>query len=123
MAKTPTMLVPPGEYQVVIQPSQHYSSRLVWPETIEVGEGGLKTARLDSGVRIIASVGAGSKLDLRLLDAETGEMVQWTRGSVPFLLLVPAGTYIVETRSPDRGEWRVLAEGVRVEPRRISTVE
>jgi hypothetical protein len=44
-----TLLVPPGEYQIVIQPEQYKSATVVWPQTesLVVSDGQITQTTID----------------------------------------------------------------------------
>jgi len=44
------MALPPGDYQLTIQPLEQHSQRLVWPDKIRVQPGQHTTVKLDSAV-------------------------------------------------------------------------
>src|SRR5437870_11312285 len=52
------MVVPPGEYQVTMQPVYGASERVVWPQNVRIVPGQQVTFRLDSGGRMIVPSGA-----------------------------------------------------------------
>ena len=45
-----TLLVPPGEYQIVVQPEQHKEATVVWPQagSLVVSDGQIAQAALDA---------------------------------------------------------------------------
>jgi hypothetical protein len=89
-----TLLIPPGEYQVTIQPDQHFSGRVVWPTPVRVENDQPAVAALQSGVKL--TVRAKAKI-WRWQVVRAGapdEIVQWTTSSAR-TLLVPPGEYQV----------------------------
>jgi hypothetical protein len=87
-----TLLIPPGDYQLIIQQDQYFSGRLVWPTPVHVEKDQPAVADLQSGVKL--SVRAKSKI-WRWQVVQAGapdEVVQWTT-SAARTLLVPPGEY------------------------------
>jgi hypothetical protein len=113
--KQRTMVLPPGEYQVTIQPTPFTSERLVWPQKIQVEEGKYAAFKLDSGIRFLGPVDAKPEFDFQLIDLEKKKVVQ--RGSRTWAAqLLPAGNYRVEIRRDQSSPWQPLKERVPVEP-------
>jgi hypothetical protein len=72
-----TMVVPPGEYQVAMQPSEYNSQPVVWPQKIQVQVGQQATFKVSSGVRMIGPSGASPDFEFQFLNdkkqiAQTG---------------------------------------------------
>jgi hypothetical protein len=112
--KQRTMLLPPGEYQVAIQPTQFTSERLVWPKKVQVEEG-FAGLELDSGIRLISPADTKPEFDFQFIDLERKKIVQ--RGSRTWAVqLLPAGNYGVEIRRDQSSPWQSLKERVLVEP-------
>jgi hypothetical protein len=97
MAEERTMLAPPGEYRLVVHPSQFDSREIEWPEPVVVEANGMTTVRLNSGVRFVLLPEAGDVYSWSLYAAGEpagGEPVQsyWSSSALRFML-VPPGEY------------------------------
>jgi hypothetical protein len=94
--KHAVMLLPPGDYQVAIRPTEFNSARLLWPGVIHLAEDQHVSARLDSGVAPPDELTAfPAAYDWAVLPADAKGRripVQHARGSWS-PLLVPPGTY------------------------------
>lgn len=116
------MLIPPGEYRVAIQPVQFTSERLVWPAKVEVQEGKQAVVTIAGGVQLVGPKGAAPAFDFRILPADGKEPVQ--SGSQTWApQLLPPGVYKIEVRANQGAPWKVLADKVVVEDRKLTKVE
>ena len=115
------MLVPPGEYQVAVWPTQFDSQRLVWPQKVRVQADQVATLKLDTGIRLAGPAGAKPHFEFRVLDEKKAQ-VQWGRQTWGGQL-IPPGTYSVEIRAGSFGPWKTLAENVVVRQGQITEVK
>src|SRR2546422_1007935 len=106
-----TMTVPPGEYQVAMQPIQFDSQRVVWPQKVRVEPGQQVTFKLDSGVRMVGPPGASPDFEFQFLN-DKKQTVQWGRQTWNTQAL-PPGTYSLQIRR-QFGEWKTVAEHMQV---------
>jgi hypothetical protein len=101
-----TLLVPPGEYQLTTQETEHDHGRVVWPETIRVGHD-VAAAALRSGVALELPHGVSLwKWELVRPDAPD-EPVAWTRAR-DLTLLAPPGEYLVAIQEDEHDTGRVI---------------
>jgi hypothetical protein len=92
-AKHPVMLLPPGEYQVVVQPIEYNSDELTWPARIDLKEGRQATVKLDGGVALDMPKEAGPLHSWDVAGAEKpGQRLQWHLAGQRVMLL-PPGEY------------------------------
>ena len=105
------MALPPGEYQVTMQPVYGASERVVWPQKVRIEPGQQVTFKLDSGVRIIVPSGASPDFEFQFLN-EKKQTVQWGRQTRDTQVL-PPGIYSLQIRRQS-GEWKTVAEHVQV---------
>jgi hypothetical protein len=113
------MSVPPGEYQVVIQPVQYYSQPAIWPQKIQVQAGQTATFTVSSGVRMIGPPGASPDFEFQFLNdqkhvAQVGQKTWNTQ-------VLPPGTYSLQIRR-QFGQWKTVAEQVQVKEGQITEV-
>ncbi len=116
------MLIPPGEYRVVIQPVQFTSERLVWPAKVDVPEGKQAVVTIAGGVQLVGPKGAAPAFAFRILPAGGKEAFQ--SGSQTWApQLLPPGAYKIEVRANQGAPWKVLADKVAVEDGKLTKVE
>jgi hypothetical protein len=113
------MVVPPGEYQVAMQPTLSYSQPVMWPQKIQVQPGQQATFKLDSGIRMIGPPGASPDFEFQFLDIRK-QVVQWGRQTWNTQVL-PPGTYSLQIRRLF-GTWKTAAEQVEVRDGQIAEV-
>jgi hypothetical protein len=104
------IVVPPGDYQVALQPTQFDSQRVVWPEKIEIAPGQQVTLKMYTGIRIDHS-GSMAGFEYRFLDAK-GNTLQW--GKNDGTILMPSGTYSLEARLNAWSRWKRIKDEVQV---------
>jgi len=114
-----TMVVPPGEYQVAMQPTEYNSQPVVWPQKIQVQVGQQATFKVSSGVRMIGPSGASPDFEFQFLNdkkqiAQTGRQTWSTQ-------VLPPGTYSLQIEH-QFGQWRTVAEQVQVIEGQITEV-
>lgn len=87
-----TVAVAPGNYQVTLQPEQHFSGQVIWPQTIRVKRNQQAVVAVQSGINL--QVPENTQL-WRWQIVRAGapdEVVQWTTSQLR-TLLVPPGEY------------------------------
>jgi PKD repeat protein len=90
-----SMLAPPGEYLVVVKPTQYNSERFVWPAKLTVKEGEQTTAKLGSSIRLDVPKEAGAIERWEIVAADKPDRVlQALLGDVRATVLAP-GEYQV----------------------------
>src|SRR5438445_11827998 len=103
----PSMAIPPGEYQVAMQPIQFDSQRVVWPQKVRVEPGQQVTFKLDSGVRMVGPPGARPEFELQVVSDKT-QTVQWRRQTWNTQTM-PLGTGSHQI-ALQFGEWKTVGE-------------
>jgi hypothetical protein len=108
-----TMLLPPGDYNLALQPTQYEfrgSQRIVFPAKITVKAGTIETVRLDSGIRLELPKEAGELYAWQAVNADDpDDVVQWHFPSRNTMLL-PPGVYNLALKPTkyDGGSQRVV---------------
>jgi len=90
-----TMLVPPGDYRIVIHPTawDNDSGRLVWPQTVHVAENKRELVHVASRIQLVVPKRYGSIAKWEAVSADAAQkVVQWQAGDLP-TMLVPPGRY------------------------------
>src|SRR5438552_17744933 len=110
------MVLPPGEYQVTMQPVYGASERVVWPQKVRIEPGQQVTFKLQSGVLLpytplFRSIWRWSAVE----PGNPSRVIQWQNGQHP-LMALPPGEYQV-TMQPVYGasERVVWPQKVRIE--------
>lgn len=93
-------LVPPGDYQVAIHPSQFDSKELIWPTSFTVPPDDIVRVRIDGGVRLELPDEANDIYSWSLVAADRPEQIvqQFWASSPARIALAPPGTYRVALR-------------------------
>ena len=104
----PVMLLPPGEYQLVLQPAQFNTQALVWPTTVDLKEGRQAVVKLDSGIALDMPKESGPLYawDVARPD-KPAEHVQSQPGDLRAMLL-PPGEYRVGVQPVQFGGERLV---------------
>ena len=89
------MVLPPGKYQVVLQPYRFSGQQLLWPEELEVKKDQQTPVRIGSFVKLEMPKEAGPLDRWDVIDAgQPKKMVQWHEGGNRVMVL-PPGKYQV----------------------------
>jgi hypothetical protein len=90
----PTMLLPPGDYFVEIDPTQYDSQPMRWPGRMHLEDGQHLVLKIDSGVAISPALAAQqAPWRWSLFSAGDGQVVQYVRGAWG-AMSVPPGEYL-----------------------------
>jgi hypothetical protein len=96
-AEHDVMILPPGSYQVRIQPIQYASEHVAWGNAVTVQPGELTTLRLDSTIQLDWTEASGPLYSWSVASVDKPkERLQWQHGNQR-TMLVPPGTYQVKT--------------------------
>jgi hypothetical protein len=114
------MVVPPGEYQVAMQPDPYNSQRVVWPQKIQAQAGQTATFTLDTGIRFLGPSRATTNAQFQVVD-QNKKTIQWGTGRWG-VELVPPGTYSVDVRANAYVPWKTVADSVTVRQGQLTDV-
>ena len=91
----PLMALPPGDYQVAMQPTFGSSQRVVWPQKVQILPDQQVTFKLDSGVQLEMPKEMGPLWQWQLVRfGKPDQVVQWLSGDQR-AMVVPPGDYQV----------------------------
>src|SRR4029077_5773728 len=93
-----TIVVPPGEYQVAMQPTEYNSQPVVWPQKIQVQVGQQVTFKLDSGGRLEMAQNMGPLWQWWLVKADKPDRAVQRQKGAQLTIVVPPGEYQVATQ-------------------------
>src|SRR5205085_7776778 len=89
------MVVPPGKYQVVLQPFRFSGQQVVWPQELEVKEDQQTPVRVGSFIKLEMPKEAGPLYRWDVVQAgQPEQVVQWHEGQNR-VMAVPPGKYQV----------------------------
>ena len=109
------MVLPPGDYQLAIQPLEQHSKRLVWPDKVRVQPGQYTTVKLDSTVLLDMPKDAPLGRWELVRFGKPDEVVQWQLPSFR-TMVIPPGDYQVATLPMDQYSQRLVwPDKVRVQ--------
>jgi len=119
----PLMALPPGDYQLTIQPLEQHSQRLVWPDKIRVQPGQHTTVKLDSAVLLDMPKDAPLARWELVRFGKPDQVIQWQLHSFR-TMMIPPGDYQVATLPLEQYSQRLVwPDKVRVQPGQQATVK
>jgi hypothetical protein len=105
-----SLLIPPGDYQVMTEQSLYEGQPIVWPQKIGAKSGQRTAVKLDSGIRIVHGTSSGGLL-YRVVDNKGATIQTATQLTA---LLIPPGMYMVDVRPGPSADWKRIADHVQV---------